>query len=246
MYGLIAGTGFDRLFQVEEKKTVSTPYGQALIYRLKIEGKDIIYLPRHGLDHDLAPHKINYRANCWALKELGVHHLISLCAVGSLKEAYAPGDLVLVRDIIDFTKNRISTYFDGDLNPLRHLDVSQVYNQEINQVLKDLGERHKVSLKEGVYLATEGPRFETPSEVKFYAAIGGDLMGMTGAPEVFLANELSMTYNALAYVTNYGTGISQENVELSASFPQVLPLVSSLLGDLLKENQSFPIKTKFV
>ena len=224
MYGLIAGTGFDELFQVEEKKTVSTPYGQALIYRLKIEGKDIIYLPRHGLDHDLAPHKINYRANCWALKELGV----------------------LVKDIIDFTKNRISTYFDGDLNPLRHLDVSQVYNQEINQVLKDLGERHKVSLKEGVYLATEGPRFETPSEVKFYAAIGGDLVGMTGAPEVFLANELSMTYNALAYVTNYGTGISQENVELSASFSQALPLVSSLLGDLLKENRSFPIKTKFV
>lgn len=232
MLALIAGTGFDRFLKPEEEKTVETPFGSRSIYRIQTQNQSFYYLPRHGLDHSVAPHLINYRANLWALKELGVNQILSLCAVGSLNKDFKPGHFVAIEDILDFTKGRTSTFYDGQDRDLRHLDVSNLYSKALTQELENFFSQRQESIHKGIYVCTEGPRFETAAEIKFYQMIGGDLVGMTGSPEVFLARELSMNYASLALVTNFCTGVANDSIEFVSSFDQYQGLVEELLNYL--------------
>lgn len=232
MLALIAGTGFDRFLKPEEDKIVKTPFGSRSIYRIQTQNQSFYYLPRHGLDHSVAPHLINYRANLWALKELGVDQILSLCAVGSLNKDFKPGHFVAIEDILDFTKGRTSTFYDGQDRDLRHLDVSNLYSKALTQELENFFSQRQESIHKGIYVCTEGPRFETAAEIKFYQMIGGDLVGMTGAPEVFLARELSMNYASLALVTNFCTGVANDSIEFVSSFDQYQDLVEELLNYL--------------
>lgn len=214
-YAIIAGTGFEKVQELNESHIVKTPYGKVKVYLGRIKETEYFYIPRHGENHTIAPHKINYRANAYALKELDVDITFSLCAVGSVKEELPPGSLLLIKDIIDRTKLRESTFYDGEKLPLKHLDVSNIYCKNLREKLKTSFQTcTSLNLKEGVYVCTEGPRFETAAEIKEFALIGGDVVGMTNAPEIFLFAEMGFYSATIAYVTNYCTGITNEKVEM--------------------------------
>lgn len=185
---------------------VGTPYGPApLISVGSVGNEEVAFLPRHGPQHDLPPHKVNYRANLHALKQLGVERIIATNAVGGINLEYNPGDLSVPEDIIDMTKSRITTFFDSA--PVTHVDVSQPYCPELRKTLIDSSKNAKVRMwGNSVLAATEGPRYETPAEIRMLEKVGADLVGMTGAPETFLARELEMCYATLCFVSNRAAG----------------------------------------
>ncbi len=215
MLAVIGGTGvYDpALLEAVREERVDTPYGRVtvLVGRLAEapDGRQVAFLARHGVGHSTPPHRVNYRANVWALKELGVRRVLATAAVGSLRAALEPGHFVLVDQFLDFTKSRPATFYDGDGRGVVHVDVSEAYCPHLRAILaaacRGLGIRHHEG---GTYVCTEGPRFETPAEIRMFAQLGGDVVGMTGVPEVVLAREVSLCYATVAMVTNYAAGIS--------------------------------------
>ena len=196
---------------VPVEETVHTPYGKATLARGRCGGTEVGWLFRHGRDHSLPPHLVNYRANVWALKTLGVERVIALNAVGSLRPDLPPGNLVLVHQFLDFTRQRASTFYDGREAGAHHVDLTEPYCPFIREVVRAVAEELGLqarALWEGVYVCTEGPRYETPAEVKAFRLLGGDVVGMTGVPEVILAREAGLCYASLAMVTNFAAGIS--------------------------------------
>lgn len=212
---VIGGTGvYDPalLAEVREKK-VATPYGEVevILGRLPFTGEEVAFLPRHGRRHSLPPHRINYRANLWALRELGVERILATAAVGSLREEVRPESIFIPDQFLDFTRSRPSTFFEGEERGVAHADMTEPYCSQLRRVVKEAAEGLGVGIREGgVYVCTEGPRFETPAEIRMFSALGGDVVGMTGVPEVVLARELSLCYATLAVVTNYAAGISPQ------------------------------------
>lgn len=204
--GIIGGTGIysPELFEEIREEKVGTPYGSPsdTIKLAKMGNKEIAFLPRHGRNHSIPPHKVNYRANIWALKELGVERIISVCAVGSLREDYKPGDIVVCDQFIDMTKNRCYTFYDG--GKCVHIGVAEPFCEEMRglaiDVLKKLNLNHHPT---GCYVCIEGPRFSTKAESKVWRMLGGDIIGMTLVPEVVLAKELEMCYVSIATITDY-------------------------------------------
>lgn len=221
---VIGGTGFYHpdILQDSKEIVVKTAYGEASLIIGVYRGRALAFLARHGGGHALPPHRINYRANIAALKEIGAKRVLSATAVGSLREKLAPGTLVVTDQFIDFTKNRRQTFYDGsDEKGVIHTDFTDPYCPEIRENLKAKLQNMAVSFaKEGTYLCTEGPRYETPAEIKAFALLGADLVGMTNVPEVTLAREAGLCYANLSLVTNYAAGISphplshQEVVEM--------------------------------
>ncbi|PSR21730.1 MAG: 5'-methylthioadenosine phosphorylase [Sulfobacillus acidophilus] len=211
---VIGGTGvYDPSWLHDPKeKTIETPYGQARITQGHLKtaaSQSVVFLNRHGLGHSVPPHRVNYRANVWALKALGVRRAVATAAVGSLNLAMGPGSMVLVDQFLDFTKARPATFFDGSDGQVVHTDMTEPYCQASRQKLQMAGELADVSLiMGGVYVTTEGPRFETAAEIRAYRLLGGDVVGMTAVPEVVLARELGICYTTIAMVTNFGAGIS--------------------------------------
>lgn len=206
-YGIIGGTGFEAPFAAAKEEIFSTPYGDAkLIYP---ENKPYVFVSRHGTDHTIPPHKVPYRANIWALKEIGVTEVYGISAVGSLKKEYGPDSIVLCDDFLDFTKTRPHTFYDGNHHVTKHIAMDAPYDSELNDAFEAAyGEK----LPRGVYVTTEGPRFESRAEIKFYASIGGDVVGMTNVPEVVLARELGLHYANICHVINYCTGVEETMV----------------------------------
>lgn len=246
--GIIGGTGvYDPTWLVDaHEKRVGTPFGEASLVegRLSVRnGPVAVFMNRHGVGHSVPPHQVNYRANLWALKESGVDRVVATAAVGSLNLAMAPGSMVLVDQFLDFTKTRPSTFFDGGDGRVIHTDVTNPYCAESRQRILEAGGRCGVNLvMGGVYVTSEGPRFETPAEIRAYRILGGDLVGMTGVPEVVLARELGMCYTTVAMVTNFAAGISpavlthQEVLEVMAANVHhlrdvLLEALPSLAGD---------------
>jgi len=229
--GIIGGTGFYEPGILEEEKdvVVATPYGRVSLKVGHYGDRDVVFLPRHGGDHSIPPHLINYRANIWALREIGVTRVIATAAVGSLRSELQPGDLVIVDQFLDFTKSRPQTFYEGGKAGVLHVDMSQPYcpalRQEIFKVASALGVK---AHNKGTYVCTEGPRFETPAEIRMFQLLGGDVVGMTSVPEVVLAREATLCYATIAVVTNYAAGISehplshQEVIEMMRSVTQVL------------------------
>ena len=208
---IIGGTGIysPEALQGFAEKIIDTPYGQALCNIGEIAGNQVVFITRHGVGHKTAPHKVNYRANIWALKSLGTEEIFATTAVGSLNPEMKAGHFVVCSNVLDFTKSRINTFYDTPERGVVHVDFSYPYcpavRERVIRCLEKLGITYH---KEGVYVATEGPRFESAAEIKAYAMLGGDLVGMTNMPECILAREAEMCYSTCSIVTNMAAGIS--------------------------------------
>lgn len=208
---IIGGSGvYDpRLLTDLREESVETRYGTAQVTVGQYRGHSIAFMQRHGKGHTLPPHRINYRANIMALKQLGAKSVIATSAVGSINRAMHPGDLVLLDQFIDFTKQRPFTFFDGEDGEVVHTDFTTPYCPKLRRILLESARAKGIRIHPtGTYVCTEGPRYETPAEIRAYGILGGDVVGMTNVPEVVLANEAGLSYAVVAMVTNYGAGIS--------------------------------------
>ena len=212
---IIGGTGVYGVSGGSISKTITTKYGDAFVDIVDINGEQIVFLARHGKGHSVPPHLVNYRANMKALSELGVKYIYSTAAVGSCNENYAPGDVVVIKDFIDFTKSRPMTFFEGGEDGVVHTDMSEPYCRNLIGKFYEAAKQTGISISgEGVYVCTEGPRFETKSEISMYRQMGGDVVGMTNVPEVVLAKELGICYSAVGIITNWCTGIGSKDIVL--------------------------------
>lgn len=209
---IIGGTGFDQLSDVAlEQMTVETPYGDVPLYVGRGEAAGLIFLPRHGPEHQMPPHSINYRANLMALHQLEVDRALATFAVGSLHREIPPGALVVVDQFLDFTQGRAGTFFDGEESGVVHTVMDRPYCPALReQLLAQAAANGLEVIPRGAYACTDGPRFETPAEVRMLAQLGGDVVGMTGVPEAPLARELGIHYAAVAISINWGAGLEKE------------------------------------
>lgn len=203
---VIAGTGVAEHIEVSAEETLETRFGTALVFSSK-DGSFYL-LPRHGPGHKIPPHKINYRANIAALRELGVSTVIATSAVGSMNSRFRVGELGLVDQFLDFTKGRQGTFFEDDV---AHTDMTRPYSERLNRTIMRAAKTVGVKLEAGlVYVCVEGPRFETAAEIKMFRLLGGDVTGMTGVPEVVLADEMGMDYSSIVVATNWAAGIQEK------------------------------------
>lgn len=217
MIGIIGGSGVYEITQKADKcvdKLVETDYGKVNVSILDIFQKKVAFIPRHAAGHSIPPHKINFQANIDALRMVGVTKIIATNSVGSMNLEMPPGSFVIPNDFLDFSQNRKKTYFE---DKVVHIDVTEPYCSYLRDVLDESGD----VILGGTYVCTEGPRFETPAEIKMFKMLGGDLVGMTGLPEVTLAREREMCYNSICIVSNYASGISENNLTIDEVFEMV-------------------------
>ncbi len=215
MIGIIGGTGIYEIVTMGEKidtRVVKTPYGKSPeVSIFKLHDKEIVFMPRHAAGHSNPPHMVNYRANVYAMKELGVERIIATNAVGSLDKNVKPGDFLVPHDFIDFTKTRAGTFYDSRTV---HVDVTEPYCNYMRRTIFSSGD----VVEGGVYICTEGPRFETPAEIQMFKLLGGTVVGMTGIPEAVLSRELEMCYASICVVSNYAASISPNNLTIDEVF----------------------------
>jgi len=210
---VIGGTGVYRAEMLKniQEVEVETSYGKVNLLLGTCEDRQVAFLTRHGKGHTVPPHLINYRANILALKELGVKKVIATAAVGSLNEEMAPHDFVLLDQFLDFTKVRQNTFFEGGVQGVAHVDVTDPYCPGIRGFVFEKAKELGIKVHQGgCYVCTEGPRYETPAEIKMFKQFGGDVVGMTSVPEVVLAREAGICYATLCMVTNFAAGISPQ------------------------------------
>ena len=234
---IIGGSGLEDLLRTSKVVQLQTPYGTPPPISVGSLGKEeVAFLPRHGPKHDLPPHKVNYRANLYSLKQLGVERIISTNAVGAINESYMPGDLVIPSDILDLTRSRVGTYFDSA--PVTHIDVTEPYCSELSNLLVACCHSIDVDVREkAVLAATEGPRYETPAEIRMLRSLGSDIVGMTGAPEVFLARELEICYSTVCFVSNKAAGMQERlsAVEVMNVGKRVIPSMLELIRQAVEK-----------
>jgi len=250
--GIIGGSGLYEIkgLEIKGRKEIATPFGKPSDKYLigKLGDREVIFLPRHGSHHNIPPHMINYRANIWGFKKLGAIRIISVSAVGGIKKGLTPGSIVIPDQIIDMTKNRKSTFYDGKGGVI-HIDFTEPFCPEIRNALLKAGKRLRISLKDGgTYIATEGPRLETASEIKAYGMLGADVVGMTGMPEALLARELEICYSGISVVANYAAGIIKKKLTttevieaMKASTEKIKRLLKETIG-LLPSHRKCPCK----
>jgi 5'-methylthioadenosine phosphorylase len=234
---VIAGTGVFDLFQVGPKISLRTRFGPAVAFKSKTG--QFYLLPRHGPGHTVPPHMINYRANAAGLSSLGVKDVIATSAVGSMNPEFKVGSLGLAEQFLDFTKGRKSTLFD---RKVAHTDMTEPYSRELNAAIARTSASLGVRVMGGLtYVAVEGPRFETSAEIKMFRSLGGDVVGMTGVPEVVLTREAGMRYSAILIATNWAAGI-QEKVSheevvsvMKRSGQDVKRVIEKTVNDLLEK-----------
>jgi 5'-methylthioadenosine phosphorylase len=217
--GVIAGSGMYEIrgLTIKKSRSISTPYGRPSEKYVcgEIDGTEVIFLPRHGKHHDIPPHMINYRANIWGFRKLGVDRIISISAVGGIRKGLKPGDIVIIDQVLDMTRNRKSTFYDGREGVV-HIDFTEPYCPELAKILQQSGRRAGVAVKKGgTYVAVEGPRLESASEIKSFSILGGDVVGMTGMPEASLAREVEICYSGVSVVANYAAGISKRKLTVA-------------------------------
>lgn len=232
MLGIIGGTGLTALdnLNISKRLIVRTPYGepsQPLVFG-EINGKEVVFLARHGGGHTIPPHAVNYRANIWALHSVGVCDLLAVATVGGITRNLIPGDIVLPNQILDYTYGRNNTYHDGIELPVRHVDFTQPYSQGMRErCLKAATDVGYSLVDGGVYACVQGPRLETAAEIDRYERDGATIVGMTGMPEAVLARELGVSYAAICPVANFaaGRGDSTQSIQ----FEQVMPLLQQTM-----------------
>jgi 5'-deoxy-5'-methylthioadenosine phosphorylase len=218
---ILGGTGLTSLKNLEivRREVVHTPFGEpsgALTFGT-LCGNEVVFLARHGYGHTIPPHMVNYRANLWALKYAGISHIISICAVGGIREDIAPASLVIPDQIIDYTWSRHHTFFEKDLKQVVHTDFTYPYCDDMRAALiAGAGKAGIEVIQGGTYGATQGPRLESAAEIDRMERDGCDMVGMTGMPEVALARELELCYAACAVCANKAAGRSDGIITMSA------------------------------
>ncbi|MBE0519465.1 S-methyl-5'-thioadenosine phosphorylase [Candidatus Bathyarchaeota archaeon] len=233
---IIGGTGFENLLEKARQIRLGTPYGiPPPLHIGKICGKNVIFLPRHDPDHSVPPHRINYRANIYALYTLGVQRILATNAVGAINLNFKPSDIVVPHDFVDLTKHRSATFYDEP--PVTHIDVSQPYCPEIRKLLIETAKKLGFHVwDKAVIVCTEGPRYETPAEIKMFRRLGCDVVGMTGIPESVLARELEMCYTSICYVSNMAAGMQKRLTALDVSkfSKSVVPKIEQILIETIR------------
>lgn len=235
MLAIIGGSGLTQLanLDVTRREVVRTPYGEpsgALVFG-SVCGRPVVFLPRHGYGHTLAPHEINYRANIWALHARGVSGIIAVAAVGGIRSDLQPGDLVVPHQIIDYTWGRRSTYFEEDGKPVVHIDFTDPFDETLRQKIITAATEAKVKVAAGaVYACTQGPRLETAAEIVRIERDGGDVVGMTGMPEAALARELGLPYAAINVIANHAAG--RADSQHGISFDGMLEILEQSMGQV--------------
>lgn len=204
--GIIGGSGLYEIDGVEVLDTldIDTPYGKPsdTLTLASIHGQEVVFLPRHSKTHSIPPHKINYRANIYAMKLAGVSQIISISAVGSLREDIAPGDFVIVDQFVDRTRERASTFFDGPV--VAHVSMADPVCNNLAQKLQQACAQEDITTHaSGTYMVMQGPQFSTRAESKLYRSWGMDVIGMTNMPEAKLAREAEICYATVAMCTDY-------------------------------------------
>ena len=222
MLGIIGGTGLTQLKILKNLRhqIARTPYGEAsqpLIFG-ELAGHEVVFLARHGGGHTIPPHAVNYRANIWALHAAGVDRLLAIATVGGIASELNTGDIVLPNQIIDYTHGRKNTYHDGIELPVKHIDFTEPYSENLRKMCQQaaINVQQKI-VENGVYACAQGPRLETAAEINRLERDGATIVGMTGMPEAALARELQLHYAALCPVVNQaaGRGTSSNGIDFS-------------------------------
>lgn len=238
---VIGGTGVYNADMLEKADNVeiATAYGNVNLLVGTYQKRNVAFLSRHGSGHSVPPHLVNYRANIMALKKIGVKKVIATAAVGSLNDSMKPGDFVIVDQFLDFTKARASTFFEGGAKGVVHTDMTDPYCREVREFIYEIALRQGLLVHMGgCYVTAEGPRFETPAEIRMYKMLGGDLVGMTSVPEVVLAREAGLCYATIAMVTNFAAGISPHilsHSEVVEAMNKSSQNISRLIMNILEE-----------
>lgn len=249
-FGIIGGSGLYAFDGLENRKTViiDTPFGlpSSPIVLGEVRGRRLAFLARHGVGHTLSPSEVNYRANIYAFKQLGVQKLVSVSACGSLREDYAPGDVIIPDQIFDFTHKRERSFFGDGL--VVHVGSAEPFCPKLSAAIAKALKAEGGTVHEGgAYITIEGPRFSTKAESNTFRSWGMSLVGMTASPEVFLAREAEICYATMAHVTDYDVWhVSEEPVSVEMVV-RTLAKNTSLaqralirLGDILEEPEQDP------
>lgn len=226
--GVFGGSGFYSLLEDAREIAVETPYGAPSdrVALGEIAGRRVAFLPRHGKAHQYPPQAINYRANLWAMKDLGVTRIIGPTACGSLKTSVKPGDMVVADQIVDRTRSRKDTYYDGPITT--HVSFADPYCPQLRpiatQALRSLG---ITTHDRGTIVVIQGPRFSTRAESKWFSAAGWEVINMTQYPECYLARELEMCYVNISLITDYDVGLEGEAGIKPVSHEEVIRVFQS-------------------
>jgi 5'-methylthioinosine phosphorylase len=211
MLAIIGGSGLTQLanLDVSRREVVRTPYGEpsGAVVLGRVCESPVVFLARHGYGHTIPPHRVNYRANIWALQSVKASRIVSVASVGGIRAGLLPGMLVVPHQIVDYTWGRKMTFHEGQDEPVVHIDFTEPYDPELRSRILSAAQRALEPVVDGaVYAATQGPRLETAAEIDRLERDGADIVGMTGMPEAALARELGLPYAAIAVVANYAAG----------------------------------------
>lgn len=238
---IIGGTGLTSIedLKITNKAVAQSPFGapSGILQTGELFGTELYFLPRHGPSHTIPPHKVNYRANLWVLKQAGVDTIIAVNAVGGIHSDLQAGQLVIPDQIIDYTTSRTNTFFEEGLKEVVHIDFTEPYCPSLRDKL--ISSSHKLSIncmEEATYAATEGPRLETAQEINRLERDGCDIVGMTGMPEAALARELDICYACVAVVANQAAGKSNEEITMemiSKNLDSGIETVKKLLSEVI-------------
>jgi 5'-deoxy-5'-methylthioadenosine phosphorylase len=246
MLAVIGGTGLNRLenLEVVTEHRLETPFGAPShpVLEGRLGGTACLFLARHGVPHHIAPHRINYRANIWALRELGAREVLGVNAVGGIRASAQTGCLLVPDQLVDYTWGRAHSFCDGEAGELAHIDFTEPYcsglRDRLLRALTETATRHE---RTGTYAVTQGPRLETAAEIRRLARDGCHVVGMTGLPEAALAAELGLAYASLCIVVNPAAGLSDEPITLEsmqAALEEGSLRVGSVLSALLQNRHS--------
>ncbi|MCE5387773.1 MAG: S-methyl-5'-thioinosine phosphorylase [Acidithiobacillus sp.] len=219
--GIIGGSGLTQLknLEIQQRRIIRTPFGEPSgpLSFGRLNGFDVVFLARHGYGHTIPPHRVNYRANIWALHHVGVSHVMAVAAVGGITAPMQSGVLLVPDQLIDYTHGRPSTFFEGGESQVIHIDYSEPYCPQVRQRLLLAAQQLGIVIQDGgTYAVTPGPRLETAAEIRRIERDGGDVVGMTGSPEAPLAREIGLCYAPLALVVNPAAGKAAEPITMAA------------------------------
>jgi 5'-methylthioadenosine phosphorylase len=232
--GIFGGSGFTSLLDSVEEREVRTPYGSPSATPAvgELGGKGVAFIPRHGKDHELPPHRIPYRANLWAMRELGVRRIVGPCASGALRPDLGLGDFVVCDQFVDRTTARADTFYDGP--ETTHVSAADPYCADLRGLLLETAGELGIPARDGgTGVVVQGPRFSTRAESRWYGKLGGDVINMTAYPECHLARELELCYATIAMVTDYDIGVEGHDPVSAADVVRVFGENNERLRELL-------------
>ncbi len=215
--GVIGGSGFYSLLEDVREVKVDTPYGPPSdsYFLAEVGGRRVAFLPRHGRRHTLPPHRIDYRANVWGMRSLGVRAVISPCAAGSLQKHVEPGHFVVADQFVDRTNGRADTFFDGPI--VSHVSAAEIYDPELRRIAVEVIREHGITVHErGTVVVIQGPRFSTKAESRWFSEAGWEVINMTQYPEAYLCRELGMAVVNISLITDFDAGVFEGTEAVTA------------------------------